>query len=214
MAEKRDIISKGIYKHPQIVGFVSVKQYIFMDKNGKRGLVLRFSNDLDATENGMEFTVIELDSNGNAIRNSLVHYTGRVHSGCMFTSESAVIVEPKCCDFKVFINKVFADNYEYTAVGDKVLTRYTNRAETSNSRTFTYTEYEKISQKKPIREGVFRLIAVVLLLVMIVANFIFVFFDDNSDEQAETDEAKAELEEQTLIEQTFDFTRSGYVEIR
>ena len=58
MNQRGNYISKGVYLHPQIPGFVAVKQYIFCRQNEKKCLILKFSNNCDFKLSAMSFTVV------------------------------------------------------------------------------------------------------------------------------------------------------------
>ncbi len=195
MSEKRDIITKGMYKHAQTLGFVSAKQYIFFNKNNKRCLSLRFSNDMDVAIDGINFTIAELDANGKLIRNSKAHFSGTVLPGRMFAPDDAVVVDPKCCDFKVTVDKVVSRNYEYTSIDGKVFVRYCGRLEASTPDPLVFSTYDKMSKKKSIHTWLFKLAAVVLLLVLIAANLVFGLIVEPEEDEKMSRNAKISAEE-------------------
>ncbi len=112
--QRGNYISKGVYLHPQTAGFVTVKQYIFLRKKGKKCLLIKFSNGCDFKISAMKFTVIQLDAAGELIKKTPVSYnTLSVLQGRDFSVNSGIIVDEKCCDFKVVFDEVFSGYFKY-----------------------------------------------------------------------------------------------------
>ena len=114
MSQKGNSISKGVYLHPQTSGFVTAKQYIFCRKKGKKCLLIRFSNGCDFKISAMNFTVLQLDAVGELIGKTSVSYSAlSVLPGKDFSANRGVIVDEKCCDFKVVFDEVYSDDFKY-----------------------------------------------------------------------------------------------------
>ena len=114
MSQKGNYISKGVYLHPQTSGFVTVKQYIFCRKRGKKCLLIKFSNGCDFTVSAMNFTVLQLDAAGEIIGKTPISYSSlSAASGSDFSVNSGVIVEEKCSDFKVVFDEVYSGYFKY-----------------------------------------------------------------------------------------------------
>lgn len=114
MRENKEYYEKGFYNHDQIGGFVSVKQFILIEKNGKRVLLLRFSNDSPVVINRMRFQLTQLDKEGNTIDCSKVKYTDlSVAPGSVFAPEEGIVVKSECADFIVRIIYVVSGEFKY-----------------------------------------------------------------------------------------------------
>ena len=98
MATNNQIISKGIYNLPQTVGYVAVKQFIFTRIMDKKHLMLRFSNDLSVAINEIDFTVVQIDAEGNSVGTIKVKHKCKVNSGESFAPDKAFAVDEKCVD--------------------------------------------------------------------------------------------------------------------
>lgn len=130
MNQRGNYISKGVYLHPQIPGFVAVKQYIFCRQNEKKCLILKFSNNCDFKLSAMSFTVVQLDAAGEVIGETPVSYTAlSVSQGCDFSVNSGIIVEERCCDFKIVFNEVFSGYFKYVIRGGEIVAYYEKRGE-------------------------------------------------------------------------------------
>jgi hypothetical protein len=150
---------------------------------------------MDVAIDGMFFTIAELDANGKLIKNSKAHFSGTVLPGRMFSSDNAIVVDSKCCDFNVTVDKVVSGNYEYTSIDGNVLVRYNDKIEASAPDAFVFSSYDKMSKKKSIHTWVFKLVAVVLLLALIAANFVFGLLEENEEEDKTSRSAKISVEE-------------------
>ena len=114
MILNKDCISKGYYKHSGIEGFVSVKQYMFIRKKGKKCLIQRFSNDSDFVVNALEYIVTELDAEGNVIKTDRIRSSGFTAApGTVFAPPSGVVVSEECVDFKIRFISCVSGKYKY-----------------------------------------------------------------------------------------------------
>ena len=141
IAEK--IISKGEYTHNQVRHFVNVKQYIFLRRNGKKCLILRFSNDSDFVIDGMDIKIIQLDVNGNKIADSV--FSSRIFyaaPGEIFSLTDGIEVEDNCVDFRLIFLKVNSSDYSYFLRNGEIVTIY--QGVTSQSEQ----ELKKIKKQK------------------------------------------------------------------
>jgi hypothetical protein len=108
-------ISKGQYTYTQQSGYVTVKNYIFLEKNGKKCLILRFSNDSAGVEfNEMRFTVVEKDPAGQVIKRTRVEWRGlKFAPGTTYVNEDAIVVDDLCVDFKIEPECLISGQYRY-----------------------------------------------------------------------------------------------------
>lgn len=119
------IISKGEYTHNRIEHFVNVKQYIFLRKNGKKCLILRFSNDADFIIDGMDIKIIQLDVAGNKITDSTLSARGLYAApGDIFSLTDGIEVEEGCVDFRLAFSKVNSSDYSYFPRNGEIVAVY------------------------------------------------------------------------------------------
>ena len=121
----KDQISKGFYQHPQVSNFISVKNYIFLHRAEKQYLLIRFSNDSDFTVHFLRFTILQLDAQNQTLAKSTVQYSDLSFvPGSTHTSSEGLVVDEKCCNFKILYNEVRSDNYHYTIYRDEIVAHY------------------------------------------------------------------------------------------
>ncbi|MBQ9746624.1 MAG: hypothetical protein IJW21_07345 [Clostridia bacterium] len=173
------IISKGVYAFSQISDFISVKNYIFMHKDDKICLVIRFSNDTDYVFDSMAFSVIQLDVEGKVIGRTRVEYTGmNFEPGGMYTADRGVIVESKCVDFKIQFHEAYSGCYRYTVRNRRLLVYYDRRrAAKLNAEPEDVQARASVSvQKKEYgKVGLSALVAIIALIAMLGFNLYYMY---------------------------------------
>ena len=177
MAINNRIVSKGIYTYPQLAGYVSVKQYIFLRIGEKKHLLLRFSNDLDVAIDFIAFTVSELDADGALIKRSHSRYKRYTKSGESFAIDKAIVVDEKCVDVKVTVDVATSGEYEYSDRGGVVTVRHTNqkiRAKTVNPRHLILGEKEKAEMEERRRKRKIRFVAALAIVSIILINLAYI----------------------------------------
>lgn len=120
-----EVLEKGLYNHPKIPGYLSVGQFIFTRKEGKKCLLLRFVNEAEFRIDGVEFTVIQLDLYGKKIGRTKIKYTDiNVAPDSTFAPERGIIVSEKCVDFYVQMRSVSSRSYRYVFKNGEVASCY------------------------------------------------------------------------------------------
>lgn len=123
-----NILEKGIYNHPQPSGCMTVKQYIIIEKNKKRCLLLRFCNESGLNITDMGFTVTQLDSAGEVIETSTVKSAAiRVNAGLTFSLKKAVVLNRRCTDFIVTVTWVISKGYKYEVRNGQMVPHFDTR---------------------------------------------------------------------------------------
>lgn len=92
--------------------FVSLKQYLFVEENGEKYLLLKFFNACSDTVTGMRFTVIQRDAEGNrigAVNAESESLDGKPGSDFVFGEKIAV--DNLCENFSVQLRSVFFGKY-------------------------------------------------------------------------------------------------------
>lgn len=124
MPNEQIMLSKGYYRHSQINGFVTVKNYIYIKQNGKKCLLLRFFNETDFEIDRIEFTVIQLDASGNTLGEVRMQEDGlRFVAGGYYTCHDSIVMREGCHDFRVVMNEVISRDFRY-CVRDGEVTAY------------------------------------------------------------------------------------------
>lgn len=120
-----NLIAKGNYRHSQIGNFVSVKNYIFLREKGVKRLLLRFSNELGYTVNGMSYSVFQYDAEGNLLGRLQVRHDGiQLEPLGTYATETPLAVDEKCADFKIVFSEVRSGQYRYRVADQRVSVFY------------------------------------------------------------------------------------------
>lgn len=126
MSEIDKVTVKGIYKHPQIEGFVSVKQFMFVYRNGVKHLLLRCSNDTETVLKTVHFVLTELDRDGAVLNVRHLSYKDiKAEAGEMFASPTGIPLSDECVDFKIKFVRAFSGKHTYKVAGKKAYVYYT-----------------------------------------------------------------------------------------
>ncbi len=147
--KKKNYFIKGVYDHPQIGGYLTVKQYIMMEQDGKHCLLLRFENELKTSICSVEFTVKQLDSDGVEIASTDVKYTDLdLKSGRLFCPEEGIVLDKKCVDFLVKMRSLVSGETKFLFHKGQVTEHYDPRgyeercvAENGGGRTVVHRKY-------------------------------------------------------------------------
>lgn len=115
MAGNNGYMEKGYYSHPQIGGYVSLKQFIIYNESGRRCLLLRFSNDYSETVVAFGFVLIQKDAEGKVIAKKKIEYRGlAIVPDGVYSSTSGIILDSRCADFVVKLTYMVCGLYKYT----------------------------------------------------------------------------------------------------
>ncbi len=137
MSEKNKITVKGIYEYPQAEGLISVKQFMFVYRDGVKHLLLRCSNDTETALRSAHFVLTELDRDGAVLNTRQLSYKDiNVEAGESFTSNVGIPVSNECVDFKIRFVRAYAEKYTYKATGKRVNAYYTPPRSTRKASIF------------------------------------------------------------------------------
>ena len=114
MKVKVSHVTKVVYRYPQPAGFVSVKDFVFARNNGRKCLLIRFSNDTSFRIDRLEYTVTQLDDKGEVIGKTKQIKSGlSLEYGCIFTTPDGVIVDENCSDIRVDMENICSGKIKY-----------------------------------------------------------------------------------------------------
>ena len=168
MTNKQQIISKGPYTHSQISNFLTVKQYIFLRKNGEKCLLLKFLNETDFFMNSVKFKLVQLNSEGKVICRQNVLLDGfNLGPGAEYMPSSRIVVNDKCADFKIVIDYVDSGYYRYRLRRGKVVSFY-NPPETRESKSLSSKDkdvFNVSSYRAEKRKSIAFIASVVAILI-------------------------------------------------
>jgi hypothetical protein len=120
------ILAKGIYKHPQAEGFISVKQFMFVQRDGVKHLIVRYSNDMDANVESMKFLLTEMNADGDVIATRHIKQRDlKADAGATFAPNEGIPILSECVDFKIKMLEASSGVYTYRYKGNKACVYYT-----------------------------------------------------------------------------------------
>lgn len=123
-----NIITRGTYSHSQISGFMSAREYIFLNRGGQKCIIIRFYNESKHTIKSFEFTLVQLSADGRVLGKSDVSYADiDVKSGSTFSTRKAIAVDPACADFEVQIKAASSAYYLFRIKQENVIAYYDRR---------------------------------------------------------------------------------------
>ena len=173
VAVSADYIDKGVYSHRQIGGYMTVKQFMVVERSGKRCLILRFLNESAMEVNAMEFTVIQRNTHGEVIGTSKIKHTDlSVGAGELFSPESGAVISPECADFEIEMHSVVSGKYRYVFKGGQVTAHYDKRGyENGISAVHVHRGEGRAAfiRKYYTRGWIYRLIALAALVAVFVS---------------------------------------------
>ena len=162
-----DVIEKGGYNHPQVSGCISLKQYIFLKKNGKRLLMLRFANEFEHKINGFEIILTQLSGDGRVIKRTRIpYYRANVSSGDTFAPDEGIVVLNNCSDFRVKLVYFYSGPYKYVIKRGHAVAHYDPRGYIPEKTKPAKPTQIIVTPKMHILDGSLSFIAVISALLM------------------------------------------------
>lgn len=181
----RQSIAKGFYRYPQINGFISVKQYMFVHEDGKKYLLIRFSNDSDFCADRLKYRITRMDIEGEAL-GSEVYDSGSIvlEQGNTYSPARPIEVEDRCADFKIEMIEVCSQSYRYHVREGRVVTTYVRDGGRKESRDKRRRGVE-VSTAKGRGVGAIATAAAALLLLALIVNALQMLFSYVSAQRKE-----------------------------
>ena len=185
---KENYLVKGEYTRFQPRGFLAVKQYMFIEQNEKRCLLLRFENEMSLTITEAEISVTQLDAQGNEIGENIdIRYDGiSIEAGRTFSTERGIVVDDSCADCRVQVRYVICGNMKYDVKNGQVTGHYDKRGYEADDILKTSAKKRSSKIKCRYKGGgkFYKLVAIVSLLLVI---FALLFVKDRLEKADEND---------------------------
>ena len=110
----QNFLIKGIYSHPQLHGYFTVKQYIMLEREDKHCLLIRFENELRADICEIAFTVKQLNAAGKVIGRIKLHYSDlNIRAGQLYCPEQGIVIDDACVDCVIDMKYVVSETVKY-----------------------------------------------------------------------------------------------------
>ena len=179
---KYSCIAKGVYQYPQPQKFISANRYMFVEGEARRGLLIRFKNELGYPVDCMDYTVIQLDRLGNTVKTSSVsHRNISFGPRATFMPSEAIPVEEECVDFKVVFHEVISGNYRYTVKRGIAVAEHIRLDENTYVPSFYQNEEPlSVTTKKtaPTSSVIWTLTAAIIIIISVILSYIAVHYID------------------------------------
>ncbi len=112
---KTEIIAKGVCSYPQTEGFVKARQYIIIEENGKRYLLVKLSNLRGEKVTGVTLYIEQFDETGRKISADKI----RLKNICGYPKKSFAVkhkisIASDCVDCKITVTEAEFDGYTFT----------------------------------------------------------------------------------------------------
>lgn len=177
MNKKMLVVSKGLYRGEEDkTSPVSINEYVFIRDNGKKYLLLRFTNKSDLHITSMTFWLTQKNSDGRVIDEKKVVFDNiRCVAWEVFSPDKGILVDDKCADVDIKITSVISGNYEYRSKNGESFVRYLfkqNKRRRMDMLPFC-TQHSKTDGKVKF-SGAILILALVLIFV---ATFLPIFTD-------------------------------------
>jgi len=180
-------IDKGIYSHGQLSGYLSVKQFMVVDQDGKHCLLLRFANEADFEINAVEFMLTQINTHGETVGTIKIKYSDlNIGAGEMYSPDKGIVVKADCADFTVQILSIISGKYRYVFKRGLVTAHYDRRGYENGICAVHVHDGEGRSetQKKYYSRGIlYRLVAVVSLILVFVSLGLTIFVNEMKDSE-------------------------------
>ncbi len=187
---EKNYIDKGIYSHPQLGGYLTLKQFILIEQDKKRCLLLRFANESDLEINAARFILKQLNSDGEEIGRVDISYKDiSIASGAMYSSEQGIVVKKECVDFTVQMVSVVSGDYRYVFENGTVTAHYDRRGYGERVRKDRKRGSAEISVRSKYKGGgrFYGFIAFVALVLAVISLLLVIYNTDSSEDEMPDD---------------------------
>ena len=118
-------IEKGVYAHNQVEGYISVREFIILEQEGKRCLLVRYANNSELEVNRFDLVLTQMDVNGNEIKRDKFRYNDlALASGELYSPEMGIVIEDNCADFTIKILSFVSGQYTYAYRRGQITAHY------------------------------------------------------------------------------------------
>ena len=180
--QKQSFLAKGIYTHAQVHGYFTVKEYIMLEEEEKRCLLVRFENEMDVTVNEMDFVVKQFNSAGKLVGKVRIHYSDlSIEPGELYCTEQGIVVSDDCVDCIVQIKYLIGDNVKYVFRRGLVTEHYDPRGYETEKKEVPahHKSHVTVRLKNATGKAHFRWIAVIAFFM--TAAFVALFIYQSKD---------------------------------
>ena len=135
MINTNNVLEKVTYNHSQPSGYIVAQNYLVVQEDGKRYLLIRFANESDLKITSFKFVLTQLDSNGKVIGRSKISYDKiNFASQKTMSTRRGIHVREECVDFYIKIITFVSEPYRYEYRNGQLAVHYDVRKNRKNKR--------------------------------------------------------------------------------
>ena len=168
MAKNNAILEKGAYVHHQNGAFVEVKNFILSTRQGKRCLLLQFSNSSEHEVSAIRFNLVQMDASGNVIAENECQYSVKIAAASDYSLPSGLVIKDECVDFRVHMLYVVSGAYKYSFKNGEAIQSYDPRGYSDNKSHSKKGNLE-VKRIKPNSERLHTVLAAMSVLAVLMA---------------------------------------------
>ena len=148
MINTDNVLEKGIYNHQQPSGYIVARNYLVLEEEGKRYLLIRFANESNVKITAFKFVLSQLDSNGKVICSSKITYDEVcLEPHATLSEKRGIRVKEECVDFYIKVISFVSELYRYEYKKGQLVVHYDVRSRL-NTEKIEHEKVEVRSQKK------------------------------------------------------------------
>lgn len=190
------VIGKGNYTHRQLSRFLTVKQYLIGEEDGKRFLLLRFVNEGSEVITSFRMVIHRLMEDGKLLGSREYTYNGPpVLPAEEFGPTRKFPLDSLCCDVRVEIRSVRSHDYVYEVKRNAVRVRYAPEDDGGREALLRRTGGKRRTVASATKKFTLALLAATLLLVAAVGAFSLFRHLGRGEEEENTASASERTEE-------------------
>lgn len=171
MASERAILDKGSCNFHQEGAFLSVKQYMLVEREGKRCLLLRLENKSERIIHGLEFILLQLDGEGRVIaRDRLAYDELNIRASEEYALRTGIVLKKECINFRVQMVYAISGEYKFLFRNGQAVQTYDPRGyDPKPKKNSSRRSSVAVKQRYGKRSGLHGLIAFVGVLIIAAA---------------------------------------------
>lgn len=170
--KKENYLIKGVYGRPQVSGFLALRQYMLIERDGKHCLLLKFENEFYLPITEASFTVQQLDKNGQSLGSVDIRYSDiLIESGETYCAPRGIVVDHDCVDCIVQVREILCGKLKYALKNGEITGHYDKRGYAKKRRTAVMASPSEIKRRYSGGGKFYGLIALISLLLVLCSLF-------------------------------------------
>lgn len=195
MKREEKNMTKGVYGYPQPEDFLALKQYIFIEQDEKRCLLLNFENEMELPITETAFTVRQLDAAGNEIGSVDIVYSNiSIEAGASYSADKGIVVDENCVGCIVKVKYVICGKFKYVSKSGEIVGRYDRRGYQKKRKKAMSLGGVSVKRKRLSGGFFFRFVAFVSLLLVVFSLFFIKYQIDLMEEEAYAGETQSDVQ--------------------